>query len=143
MSKISESDGPEVEVSRWTLIRDLGVFQAKLLVDGVRDLLLVPASLIAGIVSIVLGKSGGAGPQFYQLLEWGKESEQWIDLFSALKNSPERPLRPAHFAEQGMDDIVGRLETFVIDEYKSGGMTAQAKEHLDKLLKTLRRKPPE
>ena len=35
---------------RWTLLRDLGVLQVKLLVDGLRDIILVPASLIAGIV---------------------------------------------------------------------------------------------
>lgn len=141
MSEITDSDLPEV--SRWTLIRDLGVFQVKLLVDGLRDLLLVPASLVAGIASIVSGKAGGAGPQFYHLLEWGKESEHWIDLFSALKNSPERIERPEHLAEQGMDDIVERLETFMIAEYKGGGLTAQAKEHFDTLLKTMRGKSAE
>ncbi len=141
---MSETSDPALpEVSRWTLVRDLGVFQVKLLVDGLRDLLLVPASLVTGIVSIVSGKAGGAGPQFYHLLEWGKESEHWIDLFAALKNSPERPERPTHFAEQGMDDIVERFEAFVVDEYKSGGLTAQAKEHMDKILKTVRRKSPD
>lgn len=141
MNNTNDSDLPEV--SRWTLIRDLGVFQVKLLVDGLRDLLLVPTSLVAGIISIVSGKAGGAGPQFYHLLEWGKESEQWIDLFSALKNSPERIERPAHLAEQGMDDIVERFEAFVVDEYKGGGLTAQAKDHFDKLLKTMRGKRAE
>jgi hypothetical protein len=40
------SDYPD----RWTLLRDLAVLQVKLLVDGFRDLVLVPASLIAGII---------------------------------------------------------------------------------------------
>ena len=34
------SDHPD----RWTLLRDLAVLQVKLLVDGFRDLVLVPAS---------------------------------------------------------------------------------------------------
>ena len=33
-----------------------------------------------------------------------------------------------------MDDIVGRLESFVVDEEKRGGMTAQARERLERLL---------
>ena len=46
-------NGPD----RWTLIRDIGVLQVKLLVDGFRDLLLVPTSIIAGIWSIVGGSA--------------------------------------------------------------------------------------
>lgn len=130
-------------VSRRTIIRDLAVFQVKLVVDGLRDLLLVPTSLVAGFVSLVSGKQGGAGLQFYHLLEWGKQSEQWINLFGALKNSPEQAERPTHFKDQGMDNIVERLEALVVDEYKSGGLTAQAKEQLDKLIRSVRRKPPE
>ena len=38
---------------RWTLLRDLFVLQFKLVVDGMRDFLLVPASLIAGIISLL------------------------------------------------------------------------------------------
>jgi hypothetical protein len=68
---------------RWTLMRDLFVFQAKLFVDGLRDLLLVPASLLAGIWSLVSGDKGRPGPQFYQLIRVGKQSELWIDLFKA------------------------------------------------------------
>ena len=60
---------------RWTLIRDLFVFQAKLLVDGLRDLLLVPASFVAGIWSLVSSDNGRPGPQFYQLISLGKQSE--------------------------------------------------------------------
>ena len=36
----------------WALFRDLAVLQVKLLVDGFRDLVLLPASIIAAIVSV-------------------------------------------------------------------------------------------
>jgi len=127
-------------VSRWRLVRDVGVLQAKLIVDGVRDLLLVPASLIVGVVSLVSSENGKPGPQFYQLLEWGKQTEQWIDLFGAVKNSPQKLAQTPSFDGQGMDDIVERFEAFIVDEYKSGGVTAQAKEHLDKILRAARAK---
>ena len=127
-------------VSRWRLVRDVGVLQAKLIVDGVRDLLLVPASLIVGVVSLVSSENGKPGPQFYQLLEWGKQTEQWIDLFGAVKNSPQKLSQTPSFDGQGMDDIVERFEAFIVDEYKSGGVTAQAKEHLDKILRAARAK---
>ena len=141
MNDTTESES--TVVSRWTMIHDLGLFQVKLLVDGLRDLLLVPTSLVAGVVSLVSGKGGNIGPQFYHVLEWGKQSEHWINLFGALKNSPQQAERPTHFTEQGMDTMVERLEAFVVDEHKRGGLTAQAKEKLDKLIRNVRRKRPE
>ncbi len=124
---------------RWTLIRDLFVFQAKLLVDGFRDLLLVPASLIAGLWSIVSGDKDRPGPQFYQLVGLGKQSEAWIDLFKVYENAPEEVRREHEFAGTNMDELVDRLESFVVDEYERGGVTAQAKERIDKALDAIQR----
>ena len=132
--------GQDSSPERWMLLRDLGVLQFKLVVDGLRDVILVPASLIAGIISIASSKDGMIGMQFYHLLGWGKQSEVWINLFGAVENSPEEIEQPLPFGDQGIDDIVERLETFVVDEYKRGGVTAQAKERLDKILNAVQRK---
>jgi len=138
MTKESPKQEPSDE--RWILLRDLGVLQVKLIVDSLRDLVLVPASLIAGVISIATGKDGRPGLQFYHLLAWGKESELWINLFGAVKNSPEVIVEPRPFGDQDIDDIVGRLEGFVVDEVKRGGLTSQAKERLDKILDAVQRK---
>jgi hypothetical protein len=124
---------------RWTLMRDLFVFQAKLFVDGLRDLLLVPASLLAGIWSLVSGDKGRPGPQFYQLIRVGKQSELWIDLFKAYEHAPEDVRREHEFAVSNLDELVDRLESFVVDEYERGGVTAQAKERIDKALDAIQR----
>ena len=124
---------------RWTLIRDLFVFQAKLLVDGLRDLLLVPASLVAGIWSLVSGEYDRPGPQFYRLVSLGKQSELWIDLFKAYENAPEEVRREHEFAVKNMDELVDKFESFVVDEYERGGVTAQAKERIDKALDAIQR----
>ena len=129
------SDYPD----RWTLIRDLFVFQAKLFVDGLRDLLLVPASLLAGIWSLVSGDKDRPGPQFYQLISLGKQSELWIDLFKAYEHAPEDVRREHEFAASNLDKLVDRLESFVVDEYERGGVTAQAKERIDKALDAIQR----
>ena len=138
MNTAPEEQAPADE--RWTLIRDIGVLQVKLLVDGLRDLLLVPASLVAGVVSLMSTRAGTPGPQFYRLLSFGKQTEQWINLFGAVDNSPEKFERQMPFGDADIDDLVGRVESFVIDEYRSGGVTAQAKERLDKALRTIRRR---
>lgn len=134
-----EAQEEQPDAARWRLLRDLGVLQVKLLVDGLRDLILVPASLVAGIISIVQSEDGKPGPQFYRLLAWGKESEIWINLFGAASNSPEEIEPPSGFGAKDIDDIVGRLETFVVDEVKRGGVTTQAKERLDKILNAMQR----
>jgi len=137
MNEPLEEKEPGAE--RWVMLRDLGVLQVKLIVDGLRDLVLVPLSLIAGVISLASSKDNRPGPQFYQLLAWGKQSEVWINLFGAVNNSPEKIEQSTPFGDRDIDDIVGRLESFVVDEVKRGGVTTQAKERLDKILDAVQR----
>ncbi|MDH3746825.1 MAG: hypothetical protein OER97_01355 [Gammaproteobacteria bacterium] len=128
------------ESDRWMLLRDAAVLQVKLVVDGLRDLVLVPASLIAAIVSLVTSDNGKPGPHFYRLLAVGKRSERWIDLFAAYQHSPDGIAHDEALGDASIDDIVHRMESFVVDEYKRGGVTAQAKERIDRALSALQRR---
>ena len=123
----------------WTLVRDIGVLQVKLIIDGLRDLLLVPASLVAGIVSLAKTQNGVPGPEFYKLVNIGKQSEQWINLFGAVDNAPPEVAVPMPFGDGDIDELVSRVETFVVDEYRRGGVTAQAKARIDKALAAMQR----
>jgi hypothetical protein len=125
---------------RWTLIRDVAVLQVKLVVDGLRDLLLVPLSLIAGIVSLASCEKGVPGTQFYRLLGVGKQSELWINLFGAMRNAPPDLEHPMPFPDSDMDEIVGKIEAFVVNEEKRGGMTAQARERFEKAIDAMQKK---
>jgi len=124
----------------WTLIRDIAVLQVKLLADGLRDLVLLPASLIAGLVSLVKTQDGKPGPQFYTLVGVGRQSERWINLFGAFKNAPPEVVERNHFGDSDIDNIVSRMESFLVDEYKRGGVTTQAKERIDKALNAMQRR---
>ena len=125
---------------QWMLIRDLAVLQVKLLIDGFRDLVLLPASIIAAVISLMNRTDGKPGPQFYSLLVVGKQSELWINLFGALKSAPDDLDHSAAFGGADIDDIVSKVETFVVAEYKRGGVTAQAKSRIDQALRSLQRK---
>ena len=125
---------------RWTLIRDIAVLQVKLVVDGLRDLVLVPASLVAGIISLSKTKDGVPGTEFYTLVGVGKQSERWINLFGAYKNAPPEVTEENHFGDADIDDIVSRVESFVVDEYKRGGVTAQARDRMNKAMDAMRRR---
>jgi len=117
------------------LVRDIVVFQFKLIVDGLRDFVLVPVSLIAGLISLVSGEQGRPGPQFYQLLDTGKKTEDWIDLFGALRHAPPDLVDRFRFPDANMDELLDRVEDFMVDEEKRGGMTAQARERFEKALR--------
>lgn len=138
MNTPAENEAPQSP--HWILIRDLAVLQVKLLVDGFRDLLLLPASIIAAIVSLARTENGKPGPEFYKLLVAGKHSEHFINLFGALRNAPA-DIDPQDIGSGAeMDDIVSRVESFVVDEYKRGGVTAQAKSRIDEALEKLRKR---
>ncbi len=132
---IEENNVPD----RWTLVRDVAVFQVKLVFDGLRDVVLLPISLVAGIVSLVKG-GGSPSSEFYDLLKVGRRSERWINLFGAASHYHGPPSEEEKFAVEDIDVMVSRVESFVVDEYRKGGVTAQAKERLDKALDHLHKK---
>ena len=138
MTLLPESDSSHPPL--WTLIRDIAVLQVKLVVDGLRDLILVPTSLIAGIVSLAKTKDGKPGTEFYALVSVGRQSERWINLFGAIRNAPPELVEQRHFGDADIDEIVSRVESFVVDEYKRGGVTSQAKDRIEKAMEAMRRR---
>jgi hypothetical protein len=108
----------------------------KLLVDGLRDLVLVPISLLIGIVSLL--KAGNtSGIEFYELLRVGRRSERWINLFGAAERVYGPGINEDRFPAEDIDQMVSRVESFVVDEYRQGGVTRQAKDQLDRALNSL------
>ena len=137
--KSTDDAGQEPEApDRWTLIRDIAVLQVKLVVDGLRDFLLVPISLVTGIVSLLRG-GDTPGTDFYDLLRLGRRSERWINLFGAADRVKGKRGEDEAFGGGDIDDMVARVESFIVDEYRKGGVTAQAKDRLDKALDSLTR----
>ena len=134
MEKISTEDSQMPD--RWTLIRDILVLQLKLVVDGMRDFILVPISLVVGIVSLVKG-GDSPGSQFYELLRAGRRSERWINLFGAAERVYGPSIEEDRFPTEDIDEMVSRVESFVVDEYSKGGVTRQAKNRLDRALDSL------
>ena len=50
----SETSAPDVP-DRWEFLRDVLVFQLKLLLDAVRDVVLSPVSIVAGVIDLISG----------------------------------------------------------------------------------------
>ena len=66
--------------SRLQLVWSVFVFQLKLFADGLRDVLLVPVSIIAAVLGLLFG---GSQPSrlFDEVLRFGRRTEHWINLF--------------------------------------------------------------
>ncbi len=122
--------------SRWNLIRDVAVFQLKLFLDGLRDLVLVPISL--GLAALdLLGVGARAGHHFYDLLRVGKKTERFIDLFGAADRAD--PFASLGNGAPSVDAVVARMEGVIRREYERGGMTSSAKKAVDRALDGLQR----
>jgi hypothetical protein len=131
---------PEADASltRWELIRDVLVLQAKLVLDGMRDLAFAPASLIAAGAGLLVG-GDRPGRYFQSLLRIGLRSEEWINLFGAAER--EASERRGDSRSAGVDLVFSRLERIIVDQYQRGGVTASAKDALDRVLDTVQRTP--
>lgn len=113
--------------SRAALIRESLVFQLKLLADGTRDFLLVPVSLVATLVGLL---RGGEQPdrEFRRLLELGRQSEQWINLFGH-----HEPLGEAGQAGS-IDLLLTRAEQVVREQSRQGAISETASRAIEKAL---------
>ncbi|MEM7155350.1 MAG: hypothetical protein AAF799_21050 [Myxococcota bacterium] len=136
----------EPRAQRWRLVRDMLVFQCKILVDGLKDLVLGPVALAVGAMDL-LSKSERPGQNFYKVMRWGRDFDRWVDLFgekrrAALTDGTPTPTgtpnqadpEAAPLGSDGMDAYLSRFERVVLDHYKKGGITAKAKDAIDKAI---------
>ena len=112
---------------RGELIRNTVVFQLKLMADGFRDLVLLPVSLIATIIGLL---RGGDQPdrEFQQVIQVGRDSEQWINLFGN-HEAPESSNVTA-----SIDALFTKVEETLKQQYLAAGTSARAQAEIDEAL---------
>ena len=103
--------------TRSQLLRHVVVFQFKLAMDGLRDVLLSPISLIAALAGI-LTNHPDPSRYFNQLLQMGHRSDKWINLFNTHNEDSESPTS---------DDFVRKAESIVLSELEKGGVVPKLK----------------
>ncbi|MCF8470577.1 MAG: hypothetical protein K9G30_07315 [Parvibaculum sp.] len=136
-----QGDNPfrnEPDVTRWILLRDVTVFQGKLVLDNLKDILLSPVSLGAALISL-FNREGETGRQFYDVLHAARRAEDWINKYGEADRLP-----PPGFAVkqegESLDAAVNRLEELVKRQYERGGLTANAKDAIDRALDAVHNK---
>ena len=113
------------EGGRKGLLRTVVIFQFKLFVDGLRDVILVPVSIIAAALDLLSGAPSTSG-NFASVMNMGRRSERYIDLFGERANRvPD--------AEPGLDDLLGMVETRFKENYRKDDPAGSAQKALESL----------
>ena len=92
------------------VLRDLLLFQFKLVVDGLKDLCLAQVALGAAMVDLVR-RDGSPGRRFYGVVRLSERFDGWLDLHEPLARVPEDTPDYAPPAGRSADDLVDGVET--------------------------------
>ena len=89
------------------------------------------------------------GRPFYTLLRWGHGFDRWVNLFgspSAPDVAPDPSPPPSEpvsaRSSSTVDAYVARVEQILGEQVRRGGLTAKAKDAIDKALDSLHERPP-
>ena len=100
------SEQSDQKATRNQLIRDVLLLQVKLLIGAARDLAVVPVTLAAALLDLILSKS--QSPRFFHhVLRLGERSDEWIDVWSAARHESEQ--------RGPVDSILASVEEVVRD----------------------------
>lgn len=110
----------DAQVTRAELALAVARFQLKLLLDGMRDILLSPVSIVAALMGI-LSNDPARDRAFRRVMIWGRKSEDWINLFGYRKGAQS-------------DELLQPLEQRVLNEVRGDGLVGRASRGLDNAL---------
>ena len=119
---------------RWKFMRDVVVFQLKMFLDNVRDLVLMPVAAVAALIDLLL-RGEREGTLFYKVLQWGAHSEEVINVYSAIEHHDPGKFRISQ--AYTVDGVIARLENVVVREVEKGGTAASIKSAMDRAIDQL------
>lgn len=102
-----------VSRTRWVIFRDLLIFQIKLVLDGAKDIVLAPVSLLAAAVDLAL-PGEQPGRRFYTVMRIGESFDRWLSLFAASHKANAYEDGLFGVSRAGSDSLLGELERIVI-----------------------------
>ena len=100
-----EGDSPH----RRVVLRDLLIFQLKLGLDGIKDMVLSPLSIGAALLDFLLGPTR-KGPRLYGVLRLGERFDLWLNPYGAAELAGRHREGLYGVSRAGSDTLLGRLE---------------------------------
>ncbi len=99
---------PRTKVS----IRDFGIFQLKLAIDGLKDAAVFAMSFVAFTVDLVF-KRHGRRRFFYKMMRVSERLDLWLNLHGATEGADENPDGLFGTSAAGSDTLLGQVEQMV------------------------------
>lgn len=125
---------PDDSHERWRFFRDVCVFQVKLVLGNIHNFVFVPVSLAAAAAD-VLFKHQRHGSRFYKVMEWARDAEHRIGVYSALDEDGA----PRSYS---VDAVIARIEDVMVREYAKGGTAASVKAAVDRAFDKIQTESP-
>lgn len=103
-----------IEATRSVTFRDFLIFQLKLVLDGLKDIILFQVSIVALVLDVIAG--GGRRPRlFYSVLRSSERFDLWLNLNGALEQLDSGLDEDGLFgaSKAGSDTLLGKLEQMV------------------------------
>ncbi len=105
---------PVIVASRQVTLRDFMIFQLKLALDGLKDVVVFQLSIGAMVVDFLSGR--GKKPRwFYSVVRASERFDRWLDLHRAMERIDTGDTDDGFFgaSEAGSDSLLGELEQMV------------------------------
>jgi hypothetical protein len=93
--------------SNFVLLRDLGIFQLKLLLDGIKGTAVALIALAAAVIDLLTKKPGRL---FYRVLSLGERLDLWLNLYGAARKAPASGDGLFGASKAGTNTMLGKLE---------------------------------
>ena len=105
---------PMTVTSRKVTMRDFVIFQLKLALDGLKDLVIFNVSIVAIVLDFVSGR--GQRPRlFYSVVRGSERFDKWLNLHGVMERLDEGDTSDGFFgaSEAGADSLIGQIEKLV------------------------------
>jgi hypothetical protein len=121
--------------SRWKFLRDVLVFQLKLVLGNIQNFVLVPVSLVAAVLDLFI-KGKHEGEKFYRVMDWGRRTDEMINVYSAIGgyHATGGENERAMYGDFTVDTLLEKVEGAIVREYEKGGTAANIKGAVDKVI---------
>ena len=116
---------------RWKFLRDVVVFQLKMLLDNVRDLVLMPVALVGGAARPDPARRAG-GSAFLQGAAMGLAQREGDRSLQRHRASGAGQFTISR--DYTVDGVIARLENVVAREVEKGGTAASIKSAMDRTI---------
>ena len=106
-------DKVTVRRDRGVIVRDLLIFQIKLFLDGLKDVVISPMAIGAAALDLLFPTSK-RGLRFYAVMRVGERVDRWLNLFGATEKAGEHEEGLFGASRAGSNSLLGKIEAYVL-----------------------------